>query len=133
MEFSEISWLGVVLAAVAFFAVGGIWYGLLFSKLWMRLTGITEEQARGSNLPLTFGLTAVLGLVAAIGLAAVIGSDASAGSGLGIGLAVGVLVVATVLGIQSLYERKPIGLWALNAGYNLAGFAVMGLIIGTLQ
>jgi hypothetical protein len=72
-------------------------------------TGITEEQARGSNLPLTFGVTGVLGLVAAIGLAAVIGSDASAGSGLGTGLAVGVLVVAPVLGIQSLYERKPPG------------------------
>lgn len=133
MEFSEISWLGVVLAAVAFFAVGALWYGLLFSKPWTRLSGITEEQARGSNLPLTFGTTAVLGLVAAIGLAAVIGSDASAGSGVGIGLLVGVLVVAPVLGIQSLYDRKPLALWALNAGYNVVGFAVMGIIIGAFQ
>jgi hypothetical protein len=46
---------------------------------------------------------------------------------------VGVLVVATTLAIQSLYERKPLGLWALNAGYNVIGFAVMGLIIGALQ
>lgn len=133
MELAAISWLGVVLAAVAFFAVGALWYGLVFGKLWMRLTGLSEEQARGTNLPLTFGATAVLGAVVAVGLAAVIGSGASVGSGLGIGVAAGVLIVAPVLAIQSLYERKPLGLWALNAGYNLIGFAIMGLFLGLLQ
>jgi hypothetical protein len=133
MEFSEISWLAVLLAAVAFFAVGGLWYGLLFSKLWMRLSGMTEERARQSNIPLAFGLTAVLGAVAAIGLAAIVGADPTVGEGLGVGLGVGLLIAAPVLAIQSLYERKPWLLLALNAGYNLIGFAVMGLIIGALQ
>lgn len=133
MEFSEVSWLAVLLAAVAFFAVGGLWYGLAFSKLWMRLSGMTEEQARQSNIPLAFGLTAVLGAVAAIGLAALVGADPTVGEGLGVGLGVGLLIAAPVLAIQSLYERKPWALWALNAGYNLIGFAIMGLIIGALQ
>jgi hypothetical protein len=133
MEFSAISWLGVVLAAIAFFGVGAMWYGALFARPWMRLSGVTEEQARSSNLVLIFGTTGVLGLVAAIGLAAVIGADSSAGAGLGIGLAVGALVVAPVLGIQSLYDRKTVALWALNAGYNLVGFAIMGIVIGAFQ
>jgi hypothetical protein len=133
MDFTAISWLGVLLAAVAFFAVGAVWYGLLFSRPWMRLSGVTEEQARGSNLPLTFGTTALLGLVAAIGLAALLGPDATVASGLGVGLGVGVLIVAPALLIQSLYERKPLALWVLNAGYNVVGFAVLGLIIGALQ
>jgi hypothetical protein len=59
--------------------------------------------------------------------------DAPAGTGFGIGLAVGALVVAPVLAIQSRYDRRPLALWALSAGYNLVGFAVMGLIIGALQ
>ena len=133
MEFSEISWLGVVLAGIAFFGVGAMWYGALFARPWMRLSGVTEEQARSSNLVLIFGTTAVLGLVAAVGLAAIIGPDSSAGEGLGIGAAVGLVLVAPVLGIQSLYDRKKVALWALNAGYNLAGFTVMGLVIGALQ
>jgi hypothetical protein len=133
MDFSAISWLGVVLAAIAFFGVGAIWYGALFARPWMRLSGVTEEQARSSNLVLIFGTTGVLGVVAAIGLAAVIGEDSSAGAGLGIGLGIGALIVAPVLGIQSLYDRKALVLWALNAGYNLAGFAIMGLVIGALQ
>jgi uncharacterized protein DUF1761 len=133
VEFSEISWLGVVLAAIAFFGVGAMWYGALFARPWMRLSGVTEEQARSSNLVMLFGTTAVLGVVAAIGLAAIIGPDSSAGEGLGIGAGVGLVLVAPVLGIQSLYDRKKVALWALNAGYNLAGFAVMGLVIGALQ
>lgn len=120
--------VGVVLAAVAFFAVGALWYGVLFSRQWMRLTGVTESQARQSNLPLIYGVSAVLGLVAAIGLAAIIGA-ASAGSGLG----VGALVVAPVLAVQVLYDRRPLTLWALNAGYYVLGFAAMGLILGALQ
>jgi hypothetical protein len=133
MEFSAISWLGVVLAAIAFFGVGAMWYGALFARPWMRLSGVTEEQARSSNLVLIFGATAVLGIVAAIGLAAVIGADSSATEGLATGLGAGALVVAPVLGIQSLYDRKALALWLLNAGYNLAGFAIMGLVIGALQ
>lgn len=133
MEFSAISWLGVVLAAIAFFGVGAMWYGALFARPWMRLSGVTEEQARSSNLVMIFGTTAVLGVVAAIGLAAIIGADSSAGEGLATGLGVGALVVAPVLGIQSLYDRKALALWALNAGYNLAGFAIMGIVLGALQ
>jgi hypothetical protein len=133
MEFSEISWLGVILAAIAFFGVGAIWYGALFARPWMRLSGVTEEQARSSNLVLIFGTTAVLGAIAAIGLAAIIGPDSSAGEGIGIGLGVGVALIAPVLGIQTLYDRKALALWLLNAGYNVAGFAVMGLVIGALQ
>jgi Protein of unknown function (DUF1761) len=75
----------------------------------------------------------VLGAIAAIGLAAVIGPDSSAGEGIGIGFGVGLALIAPVLGIQSLYDRKAIALWALNAGYNLAGFVIMGLVIGALQ
>ncbi|HEY8472135.1 MAG TPA: DUF1761 domain-containing protein [Natronosporangium sp.] len=133
MEFSAISWLGVVLAAIAFFGVGAMWYGALFARPWMRLSGVTEEQARSSNLVMIFGVTALLGVVASIGLAAVIGEDSSASDGLVTGLGVGALIVAPVLGIQSLYDRKALALWLLNAGYNLVGFAVMGVVIGAFQ
>lgn len=133
MDFAAISWLGVVLAAAAFFVVGGVWYGALFSKLWMQLSGMTEERAQKSNLPLVFGMTALLGAVAAVGLAAVIGADATAGTGVLAGLAVALLIVTPVLAIQSMYDRKAVTLLAINAGYNLVGFAAMGLIIGALQ
>jgi hypothetical protein len=133
MEFASVSWLGAVLAGAAFFAVGGLYYGPVFGKQWMAASGVTEEQARESNMPVIFGGTLVLEIIAAIGLAALIGADVTPVAGLVMGLAVAVLIVVPVLGVLGLYERKGITLWALNAGYNLIGFAVMGLVIGAFQ
>lgn len=133
MDFSSVSWLGAILGGVAFFLVGGVWYGPLFGDQWMTATGMTEERARASNLPLIFGGTFVLEVIAGIGLAAVIGEGASPASGAVTGLLVALLIAAPVLLVQSLYERKPAVLWGLNVGYNVIGFVVMGLIIGALQ
>ena len=38
------NWLAIAAAAVAFYAVGFIIYGAVFSKLWMQLSGFTKEQ-----------------------------------------------------------------------------------------
>lgn len=133
MDFSSVSWVGAVLGGVAFFAVGGVWYGPLFGDRWMTETGMTPERARESNLALLFIGTLVLEIVAGVGLAAVMGTDVSPGSGLVAGVLVGLLLAAPVLLVQALYERKSATLWALNVGYNLVGFAVMGVIIALFQ
>jgi hypothetical protein len=132
MDFAAISWLAVVLGALAFFAVGALWYGLVLSKPWMRAVGI-DPDAPGGNVPLTFGGALAREIVAAIGLAAVIGAQATAGTGLGIGVAVGLLLGVTTLGVQYLFERRPAALWAINGGHTVVGFAVMGAVIGALQ
>ena len=45
-----INWLAVVLGAVAFFAVGAIWYSFLFSKAWQREVNLTDEQKASFNM-----------------------------------------------------------------------------------
>ena len=37
--------LTIFLAALAFFAVGAVWYGALFGKAWRQLVGITDVGA----------------------------------------------------------------------------------------
>jgi hypothetical protein len=136
MDFGAVSWLGAILGGVAFFAFGALWYGPLFGKQWMAATGVTEESARESNLALIFGGTLVMEIVAGIGLAAIIGNsgeDPTIGSAVVTGLLVSLLIAVPVLVVQSLYERKQPVLFALNAGYNVVGFVIMGAIIGALQ
>lgn len=133
MDFGAISWLGAVLAGVAFFAVGAVWYGPLFGDRWMAAAGITQERARESNLPAVFGGTLVLEVIAGIGLASLIGAEATVTDGLQFGLAVGLIVVLPALTVLSVFERKSTTLWALNAGYNVLGFMVMGAVIGAFQ
>lgn len=133
MDFGNVSWLGVLVAGVAFFAIGGVYYGPLFGDRWMDASGVTEETARQSNLPLVFISTFILELIAAVGLALVIGEDATPVEGLVNGLLLDLLLVLPVLGVLSVFERKSWDLFALNAGYNLLGFMAMGAIIGAFQ
>ena len=63
----HINWLGVVLGTVAFFAVGAVWYSLLFGKLWQRELGLSDEQLKtGANMPLIFGVCFLLEFVVAL-------------------------------------------------------------------
>jgi hypothetical protein len=41
--------------------------------------------------------------------------------------------VAAALGINYLFERRSLALFAINAGYNVIAFAIMGVIIGAMQ
>lgn len=38
----QVSLLATLLATVLSFVLGGLWYGPLFGKTWMRLVGMTE-------------------------------------------------------------------------------------------
>jgi hypothetical protein len=46
------------------------------------------------------------------------------------GALVGLCWVGTSFGITYLFERKPFILFAINAGYHLVTFTVMGTILG---
>jgi hypothetical protein len=54
------NYLAVVVSAAAYWWLGGLWYGVLFSKLWMALEHISEQQASGlEGLPFLFGFLPV--------------------------------------------------------------------------
>ncbi|NNE40329.1 MAG: DUF1761 domain-containing protein [Marinicaulis sp.] len=59
--------LPVILATVAFFFVGFLWYGLLFTEMWMAAEGLTEEDA-GSPVWMIGGLIITFMQVIGIGL-----------------------------------------------------------------
>lgn len=130
--FGAISWLAVVIAAVAMFVLGGLWYGPLFGRTWMRGSGMTEERAKQGSPARTFGVSFVLVLLAAIVLEMFLGPETTAAFGLSAGAAVGVFWVATLLGVVYLFEQRPLGHWLVNAGYAAVGFAMMGAILGAL-
>ena len=60
MTFPQVNWLAVVVAALAPFAIGSLWYGPLFVKPWMALTGINRNTPGQNSLALTFGGAAVV-------------------------------------------------------------------------
>ena len=65
MQFLAVNWLAVLVAAVINMVVGFLWYGPLFSGLFLRLIGKREEEIEGS--PIVYVLGVVMGLVTTYG------------------------------------------------------------------
>ena len=68
----QINWLAVLLAALATFVVGGLWYSLLFAKPWQKAAGVSDEQLKSGTARVFVG-SFILAVVMAVFLAAFIG------------------------------------------------------------
>lgn len=123
----EMNLLAIMLAALAFFVVGMIWYGALFGKVWQREAGLTDEQMAGSNMPLIFGLCFAFELLIALVLGHQFAmSDPSSRGIMMISIGFGVGVMVPAIGISYLFMRKSGLLFAIDAGHLIAGMAAMG-------
>lgn len=131
----HIDWLGVVLGAVAFFAVGGVWYGVLFSKLWQREVGMSDEQLKaGANMPLIFGTCFLLELLVSLTVGHLFAFTAPSDRGklmMTVGLAIGVM--APAIGVTYLYMRKSLKLFLLDSAHFVVGMAAMGGVFAVLD
>lgn len=130
MELGMMDVVAVVVAAASSFVVGGVWYGPLFGKAWMRASGITEEKAREASMGRVMGLSFLLQLVAAAVLLMFIGPEAEPGFAVAAAAAVGVFWVAPAFGVVYLFEQRPLAHWVVNAGYHAVAFTVMGVVLG---
>jgi Protein of unknown function (DUF1761) len=127
----DIDWLAVLVSAVVTFVLGGVWYGPLFERIWRAAEGRTEASpGRQKHPAFVYGLSFVLMLIAAAALAVAIGPDPSVINSVCFGLLVGVGWVATSFGVNYLFAGRRLALFAVDAGYNVVLFALMGLIIG---
>jgi hypothetical protein len=129
VDIAKVNWLAVIVAAIAPFIVGSLWYGPLFMKPWSALTGITRGTPGQNSMALTMGTSAVLNLIIATSLAMFIGaSDWKVG--VFAGFMAGFTFVAMAFGITYLFESRPLKLWLINAGYQTVVFTIMGAILG---
>jgi hypothetical protein len=127
--FANKNWLAVIVAALAGFPLGMVWYGVLFKQPWMAATGVTEADAKRMNPAKVYPLVLLLNFIAALCLAALLGK-AGLVAGLQLGLLVGVGFVATTLAVGMLFELRKFAHWAINAGYQVVFFVVAGAILG---
>jgi hypothetical protein len=119
----------VLAGAIAFFAVGSLWYGVLFSKPWQRAAGLSNSQLREGNMAVIFGLTLAFEMLIAMVLWHLIARTdppPHVVMMMAVGFAGGVMIPA--IGINYLYLRKPLALFLIDAGHFLTGMAAMGAV-----
>lgn len=127
----DINWLAALIAAVAAFAAGSLWYSpLLFSKMWQKEVGMTDEDFQSGSVARTMISAFLLMLIAAIVLAILLRRPGSWLYGLNYGFHIGLFFVGTMSGVHYLFERRSLKLWLINTGYGTLVFMIMGAVIG---
>jgi len=126
------NYLAIVVAAIAYFLLGGLWYGVLFHKAWMNLEQMTIEQARGVSHVIPYIVSFLLELLVAYSLAQLcIWRNANTASrGASVGALVWVGFVGPIALMTYMFEMRPRALYAINEFYPLAGLILMGAILG---
>jgi hypothetical protein len=122
--------LKTLVAALATFLLGGLWYGPLFGKAWQRQTGLSDEQVKSANMPKVFGLSFALAFVAAWVFAMFLGPAPDPAFAIGVGAMAGLCWVGASFGINDLFEQRSFKLWAINAGYHTLAFTMFGAVFG---
>ncbi len=132
---SSANWLAIIVAAIVYFALGSLWFSVLFGKQWMALNNIPEptpesrEQMKKLMLPMMIK-TLLMGVVMAIVIGIFI-------SGLGISNTVGGIkfgIALSLVGIiplvmADMYLMKPLKLWFIDAGYHVIGIILISIIV----
>jgi hypothetical protein len=131
---TTIHWLAVLAAGVSGFAVGGLWYGPLFLKPWLRAEGKTQEQMGSGHPAMVFGLAFLCNLFSAFILDHTFGTYGEPDMALSLAIAAGVALgfVIPAFGVNYLFAGRKLALFWIDAGYWLVTYLVMGAIIELL-
>jgi len=126
------NWPAVIVAAIAYWLLGALWYGVLFGKSWMMLEHMTEEQAKSMNPVLPYVISFALNILIAYSLAqlCVWRNADSVGRGASVGVLMWIGFVGPITYTTYMYELRPKELFAINQFYPLAGLVLIGAIIG---
>jgi len=134
---SNLNWLHILVAALAYFALGAVWYSFLFQKPWIRYHNIdtSNPDARKGVGGIMF-LSFILMFLVTVGLAILIyraGIIGGAMSGVKLGLTTGVLFSATTISITYLYLKRPVGLHFIDGLYHVVGQVIAAVILCVWQ
>ena len=130
----QVNYVAVLIAGVSAMVTGSIWYGPLFGKTWIKLTGISKGDMKNSEMPKQYGLMFLGALVQSYVLSHFIHYAGAVGPILGAktGLFVAVgFVGASTLG-NYIFAKRPMTLFYIDAGYALVNLGIMGAIIASL-
>ncbi|HJS55220.1 MAG TPA: DUF1761 domain-containing protein [Chitinophagaceae bacterium] len=131
---SHVNWLAVLVAAVAYFMLGALWYSkALFGTKWAQLVKLDMsnpdlKKGMGGMMISTF----VLILVVCFGLATLIVKMGFAHEftyGVKLGLFTGFAFATTAVSINYVYESKPTNLYLINNGYHILGHVIAATIL----
>jgi len=139
-QLENLHWLPVIIAAVAAWIFGAIYYGI-FGRTWLAAQGKTMEQMKADNAGKSaaaktapFVLSFVAEIVIAIAMSGILFHIGI--YGLGAGLFSGAMIwfgfVLTTMAVNNAYTFRSVTLTAIDAGHWLGVLLIIGAILGAV-
>ena len=135
----NLNWLAIGVSALAYFALGAIWFNpKVFGTMWMKGHGIsapTEEDKK--KMPMVMLTTLVLCVIGTIALAYFIHVFSFYNvnwrwySGAKVALVGGIGFTGVGIAMNYMYTKKPWSLIILDSAYHVVGLVIAGIIISS--
>lgn len=126
------AYLAVLITAIAGFAIGAVWYGVL-SKQWIKAAGIEVgadgKPQGGSPLLMFYGFLCVLVVAGMMRHAFMMAGIDSFGKGLLAGIGIGLFFITPWITLNALFGMKPKELPMIDGGYATVACGVMGAVL----
>jgi len=131
----ELNWLAVIVGAVAYFALGALWYSpALFGRQWQRSIGWDPEQRLPQMKATTYvvPLVAFLVMAVAVGLLAAVTESDTIGEGVVLGLILGIGLSLMHTLVDATFDPnkpQPYTWFAINGSYHALGLLIIAVVV----
>ena len=132
MPIPTVDYLAVLVAAVAGFAFGAVWY-MALGRAWMAALGKTEEEVQANSIPKVFVVAFLAQLVMAwllAGLTDHMGARGSLADGLAVGFYAWLGFVMTTMVVNYGFQGQRRMLTVIDGGHWLGVLLIQALVIG---
>jgi len=137
-QLQNLSWLPVIIAAVAAWMFGAVYYGVL-GEAWLAAQGTTMEQTKAANAGKSaaakatpFVLSFIAEIVMGVAISGILFHIGIYGLGAGLfsGAVIWIGFVLTTIAVNNAYTFRSVKLTAIDAGHWLGVLLIIGGVLG---
>jgi len=132
---SDVNILAVLVAGLAYFALGALWYSVLFGKMWkagIEETGIKMNQPGQSGMMMSMMVKSfIANVLTAFGVAYVIhlNQNYNVETGIKVGLMLGVCIAFASELMVANWQGTKTKVLVIDAGYQILGILLTAVIL----
>jgi hypothetical protein len=127
----NLNYVHILVATLAYFIIGSLWYSLLFGKVWSQMLGIVPTEEDKKKMPMMFSVTFALNFIIVVATACVLFfvSPTTVMAAVKVGLLLGGGFVFTTIAMSYMYSRRSFKLTLIDTGYHVFAICVTSVIL----